>query len=144
LYLPWKKIYSVSASPNSSITAFDANTFKSKVETNNTLYKAIGEGGKVNWVRAVKSLYFDDPTYSMDLSYLDKDGTSKTISICGVTRYPSNFENAAAAWGFTVDTSVSNGIYSSNLTTSYRYYTKKITKLYGSVNGQTKLIFEDV
>ena len=54
-------------------------------------------------------------------------------------QYSGTYINQGRAWGFTFAPVAGN--VSSNEVTTYDYKTKRITKVYGSVNGQTKRIY---
>lgn len=140
MYFPWGVLIGASADdPQEHLVSFDSNTFVNKFNQNATYRRFIGQNHKLT--RFV--LYHPSATFRFEIVYKTPDGITGSINASATTS-AAQMISTLAQWGISFGDALPAGnfSYAVNLSGDYTYTSKKIDKLYGSVNGARKLIFE--
>lgn len=119
----------------------DNTTLLNKIKSTSTLTRAIKNGGSVRDI-TINGTYSNNVyLYRADLFY--NNGSSLQNLWIGSSSSMGNLATYLAEWGVTfTNTSGTTGTARVSITGSYSNRAKEIKKLYGSVNGQTKLIYQ--
>ena len=141
---PSRAVISASLVTGSVFTAFDSTTFVNRFYQSEALCNLVAQGYSLE---SLETSSQNGAVWYLVLNF-SKDGT-ETNRVLALQMSLANLIAVASQWGVTISNSYSGASTTAALTGTYGDHptavsARKIEKVYGSFDGKTKLMFEDV
>lgn len=141
---PSRAVVGATLTLDNYFTAFDEQVFVNKFQQNYLSREYVAKGYNLASIDTRRVVFPAVTIYYLEVNFAELPYNSFTLSSASSE---SDLARAAASWGITIPSSSNYGA-STSITATYGEHptdtsAQKVTKIYASVEGKTKLVFED-